>query len=309
MLEQRDSIDRSAIEDLIYEDKAKKEKMLLFIDKDNEENMIPIFPSMGKEISNIFHKKKEIKPFDDWDIFKFMNFISYMPEDFVATKVERSKEKGFNRSMNVYWKNHHIFKILMTNGLEKQNVFLISWCKWIQIDERNNYYVQKHIGCSLDDIHSYSHPLAVLGKCFWRLDMTPCTLLNGIFKNAFKRQGYNHEHAISSWESLIELSKSLPGLVKITEQEYVSKGFPTSSGKCLQSFIWVCTHTQHTSTSFRCALRFARCVGLAPSRSGQVLLLKKQKHKKLIFRLRSLKGRFILQSCKIQKHYKFKPFH
>ena len=98
---------------------AKRTKMLLDIDSDKEEEMIQLYINMNKQIGTRFHKKKEVKPKGGWDVFKFLNFLSYMPSEFTASKVERTKEKGFDRSFSVFWKDNIIFKVLVTNELEK----------------------------------------------------------------------------------------------------------------------------------------------------------------------------------------------
>ena len=107
-----------------------------------------------------------------------------MPDDYISKKVERSVDDGFQRSMNIFWKGIQVFKILMTNDLQRQKVYMLRWTKWIH-KEGSDLFINK---IKFETEKNNTHPFTIFGKCFGRSDMCPGPIIYELFEGSFKRR-------------------------------------------------------------------------------------------------------------------------
>ena len=190
-------------------------------------------------IVQTFHRKHKIEVSNGWDVFKIINFISYIPLGFSST-IKRTTVDNFNKLITIEENGKIIFEIYLTNGLDKQQLFLRNYTKWIKY-KSNHYYVPK-VEWSLEkpDVH----PLVQFGRHFGRHDSSPCQLLISAFKGVFKRPRSSSDYNSSNLgdeERLDQLIEGLPGYVEFVKQRSVEGGFKLSEDYVLQRITWVCS--------------------------------------------------------------------
>lgn len=192
-----------------------------------------------------FHQAHTVEPKKDgWNIFKFIDFLSYMPNSFEADKVTRTTVQDFSKCINIREDNQLIFTIYVTEDLQKILVHMRKWTNWIQA---NGIYYVNHQRWSLKK--SNAHPLIVFGKYFGRVDRAPHHMINAIFQGVFQKPGkgllpdfINDNLKTDKFRKLIN---SLPGYVEIIEQNEFANGFMTNHGRSLQGMAWVCSWAEH----------------------------------------------------------------
>ena len=185
-----------------------------------------------------YHRKHKIEVENGWDVFKIINFISFMPLNYHSL-IRRTTVEHFDKIVSIEEGDKIIFEIYLTNGLERQQVFLRNYTPWIFMDQYS-YYVKK-VQWSLDKPET--HPLIQFGKHFARSGNSPCQLLIAAFKGVFKRPRCSDTRMSSNLtneEKLEELLKGLPGYVEVAQQENVDGGFQLSEVHMLQRITWVC---------------------------------------------------------------------
>ena len=193
-------------------------------------------------------QKKEIVPKNGWDILKLINFISYIPNHFTS-EIKKTTIHGFHFNLIIYEHSTIIFKILVSKTLERQIVYLKRYCQWIKKDDANKFYVKK-APISLEK--PSAHPLLVFGHYFGRKNRSPSPIIQAYFSGLFTKSIESRNNP----ESFDNMIKSLPGRIKIIEQEKTNNGFELCNGRVLQKLIWICpwlkfrinfTHFTHTA--------------------------------------------------------------
>ena len=226
-----------------------------------------------KEVTNAslgnktdFHRMHRLILKEGWDIFKLLNFLSYFPDDFSSDKVQRTTKEGFHKMIKIKKGNVVYFEIYVTNGLEKQAVFLKRWINWIE-REGFHYYIKK-LKWTLEK--NEQHPLLIFAKYFANIKRAPCHIFHAVFKGLFKRPGrYDKDQREETTSGKLEcISEALPGYVEIVLQDHVEGGFVVEDGKVLQRFTWVCswaanrvkqTHYLELDASFKATKPYCYC--------------------------------------------------
>ena len=218
-----------------------------------------------------FHGRIEVRPSGgkEWDVFRLMNFLSYMPDCFVSKPVKATKTAGYDRVMKVLERDVHILSIFVTDQLESMNVYATASTAWFKWHSGCIFSVEKR---EWDLEKPLQHPLRVFGRFFGRRDRSPCAIVNAAFKNVFAHRRVN-SCADSPADAFYRLASSLPGYVEIVSQKEgeLSKDrsvIRTRNSTVLQRFTWACpwardrirrTHYIELDGSFRLMAPYTYC--------------------------------------------------
>ena len=166
-----------------FESYIKKGKFVISIEEDNgRTEVMNSYKIKHQNLDGIrpFHRKHEIFVHNGWDIFKLLNFLSYMPDSFICHKIKRSKKDGiFDKVIEIYEGETIIFEIYVSNGLEKQQVFLKNFTQWIKVNKKLSYYFIEKTQWDVEKPER--HPLIHFGKYFGRADNALCPILNAAY--------------------------------------------------------------------------------------------------------------------------------
>ena len=228
--------DLEECEDADFDIKEQKNWFWLSI----EENFNRAEVSNSYKLQNIsaeYHRKHKITVSNGWDVFKVINFISYMPDNFSST-IKRTRTGDFDKLLLIEENNKTIFEIYLTNGLQRQEIYIKNHTEWIK-SFKNFYYVKKQ-PWSIDKPEF--HPLVQFGKHFGRSDISPSQILSAAFNGIFKRPRLpgDSKNKMSTEERLNQLLEELPGYVEIVKQGNVKGALQLSNDHVLQRITWVC---------------------------------------------------------------------
>ena len=216
-----------------------KESMYLDISDENEDVQVDAKNSITR--MSKYHKKKVVNPISkNWDVLKFISFLSYMPDNFHSEGVKRSKVPGFMRKIVVFENNNVIIELLTDDLLEKFQVNLVRYTNWIQVSQGAfiTFFVKKVL---MKDIYPKNHPYQVFGSFFGRTDKATSQIVWLIFRNVFKKPG-KFKVNDSSLNSFIDFLGQLPGFVEIV-YDHSGDGyvFDSNEQKTMQKLVWVCS--------------------------------------------------------------------
>lgn len=182
------------------------------------------------------HAKRTIKMEGrGWDVFRLVNFLSYMPNNFTCQSVDPSRHGQYNRSMTIREDGIRLFEIYATDDLEDIAVYLRGTSDWMRWGDNNCFWVKKM--SSMRERPCY-HPIVVFGQFFGRKDRAPCLMITLAFKNSFRRPWTERDRR-SIPERLESVLTQVPGWVQVTEQLEIPDGIPTSEGRSLFALEWV----------------------------------------------------------------------
>lgn len=240
--------------------------------QNNEEMILKIFNYDFNEIKKIFqskttvplHKKAEIVPNNEWDFFKIIEFLSYMPSNYTTNGVLSTEHLNFYKKLKIFDNERVALEVYISKDCSKQKVYLKSYTDWFNINEQSRTLSVRKIEFSFQKISC--HPLIVFGKYYGHAKRQPSPLIRNIFLDLFKRP--DQKKRKNENMELMNLLKSLPGYIEVCEQQTTGNGLQISEDHEIQRITWICAwaserlrETQYIEldTSFKATKPYVYC--------------------------------------------------
>ena len=208
------------------------------IEDDNGELANELLIHNRKTVKDIsFHKKKIIKPQNDWNLLLFIKFLNYMPYSFSCLKIKNTNFQNFEKTFTIYESDVAIIDIYLKNFLDAFLVKLIRFTPWINFSQTQNcYFISKQF---LIDSFPNNHPYLQFGKYFSRIDKPLSPLITLIFKGYLKKKILKHNNSNISSKKFIDIISMLPGYVYVVKQGLADGAFLISDDHSLKLLVWV----------------------------------------------------------------------